>query len=45
MLRLSLSILTVGYAAYAFVQVPWQGFLVAAVSGIGVGGFWPHSPP
>ena len=41
MLGLSLAILTVGYAAYAFVHVPWQGFVVAAVSGIGVGGFWP----
>jgi MFS family permease len=41
MLGLSLAILTVGYAAYAFVHVPWQGFVVAAVSGVGVGGFWP----
>jgi MFS family permease len=41
MLGLSLAILTVGYALYAVVEVPWQGFLVAAVSGIGVGGFWP----
>jgi MFS family permease len=41
MLALSLAILTVGYAAYALVHEPWQGFLVAIVSGIGVGGFWP----
>ena len=41
MLALSLVILTVGYAGYALVHEPWQGFLVAAVSGIGVGGFWP----
>jgi MFS family permease len=41
MLGLSLGILTVGYAGYALVHEPWQGFLVAAVSGIGVGGFWP----
>ena len=41
MLALSLAILTVGYAAYALVHVAWQGFVVAAVSGIGVGGFWP----
>ena len=41
MLGVSLAILTVGYAAYALVYEPWQGFLVAAVSGIGVGGFWP----
>ena len=41
MLALSLAILTVGFAAYALVYEPWQAFLVAAVSGIGVGGFWP----
>lgn len=41
MLALSLAILTVGYAAYALVHEPWQGFLVAVVSGIGMGGFWP----
>jgi MFS family permease len=41
MLGVSLAILTVGYAAYALVQDPWQGFIVAIVSGIGVGGFWP----
>ena len=41
MLALALVILTVGFAGYAFVAEPWQGFLVAAVSGIGVGGFWP----
>jgi len=41
MLATALVILTIGYAAYAFVHEPWQGFLVAAISGIGVGGFWP----
>lgn len=41
MLATSLVILTVGYALYALVEVPWQGFVVAAFSGIGVGGFWP----
>jgi MFS family permease len=41
MLALSLAILTIGFAAYALVSEPWQGFVVAAVSGIGVGGFWP----
>lgn len=41
MLATALVILTVGYAGYAFVREPWQGFLVAAVCGIGVGGFWP----
>jgi MFS family permease len=41
MLALALAILTVGYAAYPLVHEAWQGFLVAIVSGIGVGGFWP----
>ncbi|HEU5491294.1 MAG TPA: MFS transporter [Gaiellaceae bacterium] len=41
MLGVSLAVLTVGYAAYALVHEPWQAFLVAGVSGIGVGGFWP----
>jgi MFS family permease len=40
-LAVSLAIMAVGYASYAFVEVAWQGFLVAAISGIGVGGFWP----
>jgi MFS family permease len=41
MLGISLVILTVGYALWALVEVPWQGFAVAAFSGIGVGGVWP----
>jgi MFS family permease len=41
MLAISLVILTVGFAAYAIVVEPWQGFVVAAISGVGVGGFWP----
>lgn len=41
MLATSLVILTAGYAAYALVHEPWQGFVVAVVSGTGVGGFWP----
>src|SRR6186713_1010830 len=41
MLALALLILAVGYAGYTVVHKPWQGFLVALVSGIGVGGFWP----
>jgi len=41
MLALALLILAVGYAGYTVVHEPWQGFLVALVSGIGVGGFWP----
>jgi MFS family permease len=41
MLATALAILTVGYALYPFVHEAWQGFLVAAITGIGVGGFWP----
>jgi MFS family permease len=41
MLAISLVILAVGYGAYVLVHEPWQGFVVAAVSGVGVGGFWP----
>jgi MFS family permease len=40
-LAVSLAILAVGYAGYGFVHEPWEAFLVAVVSGIGVGGFWP----
>ncbi len=41
MLAIALGVLTIGYAGYTVVHEPWQGFLVALVSGIGVGGFWP----
>lgn len=41
MLALSLVVLAIGYASYTLVHEPWQGFLVAIVSGVGVGGFWP----
>ena len=41
MFAISLAVLAVGFAAYALVEVAWQGFLVAAISGIGAGGFWP----
>jgi MFS family permease len=41
MLATALGILTFGYALYPLVQDAWQGFVVAAVTGIGVGGFWP----
>jgi MFS family permease len=41
MLALSLVILAIGFGAYVFVHEPWQAFLAAVVSGIGVGGFWP----
>lgn len=40
-LALSLLAMTLGYGAYPFVHEAWQGFLVAAVAGIGNGGFWP----
>jgi MFS family permease len=40
-LMVSLVFMAVGYGAYPFVHAPWQGFLVAAVAGIGNGGFWP----
>lgn len=41
MLAIALGILAVGYGSYVFVEEAWQGFVVAIVSGIGVGGFWP----
>ena len=41
MLAIALLILAGGYALYPLVEVAWQGFVVAAVTGVGVGGFWP----
>ena len=41
MLAASLVILAAGYSGYVLVHDPWQGFAVALVSGVGVGGFWP----
>jgi len=41
MLASALVILALGYAAYPLVHEAWQAFLVAAVTGVGVGGFWP----
>jgi MFS family permease len=41
MLATALGILAGGYALYPFVHEPWQGFAVAVITGIGVGGFWP----
>jgi len=41
MLATALAILAIGYAAYPFVHEAWQGFVVATITGIGVGGFWP----
>ena len=40
-LALSLVVLAVGYGAFALVHAPWQGFLAAAVAGVGNGFFWP----
>ena len=41
LLAIALAILAGGYALYPFVDVAWQGFAVAAITGVGVGGFWP----
>ena len=41
MLNTALAFLAVGFAGYAFVESPWQGFLASAVTGIGNGAFWP----
>jgi len=40
-LALSLVVLAAGYAAFAVVHTPWQGFLAAVVTGVGNGLFWP----
>ena len=41
LLATALGILAGGYALYPFVHEAWQGFAVAAITGVGVGGFWP----
>jgi MFS family permease len=41
MLAVALVILAGGYALYPLVDVAWEGFAVAAITGVGVGGFWP----
>ena len=41
MLAIALLFLTVGIGGYTFVETAWQGFLVAAIVGIGNGAFWP----
>jgi MFS family permease len=41
MLATALAILAGGYALYPLVDVAWQAFIVAAITGVGVGGFWP----
>jgi MFS family permease len=40
-LAIALGFLTLGYGGYALVHHPWQGFLVAAITGVGNGAFWP----
>jgi MFS family permease len=40
-LAAALVFLTVGYSGYAAVHHPWQGFVVATITGIGNGAFWP----
>jgi MFS family permease len=40
-LACSLAVLSVGYGSFALVHTPWQGFLAAAVTGVGNGFFWP----
>jgi MFS family permease len=37
----ALLVLTLAYGSYAFVTVPWQGFLASVGAGIGNGAFWP----
>ncbi len=41
LLATALGILAFGYALYPLVDTAWQAFLVAAITGVGVGGFWP----
>jgi MFS family permease len=41
MLAIALVFLTFGIAGYSLVETAWQGFLVAAIVGIGNGAFWP----
>ena len=41
MLTIALGFLMLGIGGYAFVETAWQGFLAAAVVGIGNGAFWP----
>jgi MFS family permease len=41
MLATALALLAGGYALYPLVEVAWEGFAVAAITGVGVGAFWP----
>jgi predicted MFS family arabinose efflux permease len=40
-LTIALGLMACGFASYPLVHEPWQGFLAAAVAGLGNGGFWP----
>ena len=40
-LALALVVNTIGFAAFALVHEPWQGFLAGAIAGVGTGFFWP----
>jgi MFS family permease len=40
MLSIALCFLAVGFGLYALVQDPWLGFVAAALTGVGNGGFW-----
>jgi MFS family permease len=40
-LSLALVLQAGGWGSYVLVHEPWQGFLAAAVAGMGNGGFWP----
>src|SRR5262245_26485297 len=40
MLTVALGFLTVGFGLYPFVHEPWLGFVAAALTGVGNGGFW-----
>jgi MFS family permease len=41
MLAVSLLFLAAGYSLFPFVTVPWEGFVASAITGIGIGGFYP----
>ena len=41
MLAIALLFLTVGIGGYSLVETAWQGFLAAAIVGVGNGAFWP----
>src|SRR5919201_1184818 len=40
-LALALGLQTLGYGAYPWVRVPWEGFAASIVAGLGNASFWP----